>query len=387
MSGSADAPPHPPATDAAPPVPAPNYGELLLLFICSRVLIYVTAGLGLLGIRKPPGFLPPRTVLDWFLRWDALWYLDVLEHGYHFTGPGDPKTNVGYLPLYPWLARAASLGGLIDTRLAGLIVSLVGFGLACVLLWQLVAREWRDARLATLTVTFLLFSPVSFYFTTLYSESWFLPLTIGCFLAARSDRWWLAGVLGAFAAFTRVVGVALVVPLAWEALGAWRTRAGRARWQPLLAAALPVAGLAAYAVVMWVVFGNPFMYSQAQADSGRHFTWFWGLLARPSFTGLAPFYQVWFGATLVVAFGTLLVGVLLRLPVSFSLYVLTFGFIYISARFVESLPRYFGVLFPLYIVPAMLARRRPQWTAPLLAFSVALQALSVILFVNGYWFA
>ncbi|HVU35681.1 MAG TPA: mannosyltransferase family protein [Opitutaceae bacterium] len=371
-----------------PAEPKLNVGSLLVLFVSSRLLIYLTAGLSLLGVRKAEGFLPPRTVLDWFLRWDALWYLDVAEHGYHFAHPGDPTTNVGYFPLYPWLMRLVSLNGVLDRRAAGYVVSFVGFWLACVLLWRLVAREWRDQRIARWAVTFLVFSPISFFFTSLYSESWFLPLSIGCLLAARRRRWWLAGIFGALAAFTRIVGVALVVPLAWEALLAMREEGGW-RWPRLseiLGSAMPVLGILAYAAVMWATFGNPFMYSQAQIDSGRHFTWFWGLFARSSFTGLSLFYRWWFAGTVVISLLALAAGVLLRMRTTYIVYALTFGFIYISARFIDSVPRYFGVLFPLYIVAALLVVRWPRLATPLLALSVILQTLSVILFVNGYWF-
>jgi len=60
-----------------------------------------------------------------------------------------------------------------------------------------VARESGDGRLATHAVTFLLFSPVSFFFSSIYSEALFLPLAIGCIAFARQQRWWLAGLLGA----------------------------------------------------------------------------------------------------------------------------------------------------------------------------------------------
>lgn len=373
------------AASAAPALPVP-WRTLGLLFLGSRVLIYLFAAVSLRWLPRASDFLPPRTIADWFLRWDALWYFDVAEHGYHFVRAGDP-TNVGYLPLYPWLLRAVSLGGLLDYRYAGYLVSLLGLWLATVWLWQLVARETRDARTATVSVVFLLFGPVTFFFSTLYSESWFLPLTIGALAAARERRWWLAGACGALAAFTRFVGIAILVPLLVEAVVA--ARAERRRIPPLtvlVACGLPVAGALAYGAVMWHLFDNPFMYFQAQQHWGRHFTWFWDLFARRSFTELPGFFQAWFAGTTVIAFLLLLTGVVLRMPLSFTTYVLTFAFIYISARFADSLPRYFSALFPFYLVVALLARRWRASFAPMLAISIALLAMSVFLFVNGYWF-
>jgi hypothetical protein len=375
------------------------YRELLLLFFGSRVFIYVVAALGLAGIGKGPHFRESHTVMDWFLRWDAWWYIDVIEHGYR-AAP-DASLNVGYFPLYPWIARAFTLGGLINTAAAGTLAALAGLWLACVALWRLVHDEWNDAALATTSVAFLLVSPVGFFFSALYSESWFLALSIGCFVAARRRGWWLAGLLGALAALTRFVGVALIVPLVWEFVETHRRAAGvpssvgsgaggRAQaqggWWPGLACLLPLAGYGTYCVIMWAKFGNPLMYSVANAESGRHFTWFWGLFARPSFTGLPAFYQIWFAGAVLIALGTLTVGVLLRMPHSFAILVLTYTGIYLSARFVDSLPRYFAGLFPFYVALALLARWRPALAVPLLSLCAALLAFSVVLFVNGYWF-
>jgi hypothetical protein len=77
---------------------------------------------------------------------------------------------------------------------------------------------------------------------------------------------------------------------------------------------------------------------------------------------------------------------LLRLPVSYTLLSLSFSLVYLSAKLVEALPRYFSVVFPFYIVLGMVTIRWPRSRLPLLAGSIGLQALSVILFVNGYWF-
>jgi hypothetical protein len=364
-----------------------SWRQLFILFVSSRLLIYIVAGLALLGIGKSTDFQPPQTIADWFLRWDASWYLDVVRNGYWFTGAGQP-TNVGFLPLYPWCVRIVSLGGRIDPAIAAYGVSLTGLWIACVLLADLVFREWRDARLSILAVEFMLFSPVSFFFSTAYSESLFLPLVVGCLAAARRRRWWIAGSCGLLAALTRFVGVLLVVPLAWEWLTCSRNEVGKRTlsWRTLPASMLPVVGFGIYCWMMWAKFGDPFAYFHGQQHWGRHLTWFWGAFAKHSFWSLEPFYRLWFAATLVGTFGLLIVGVILRMPTGFAILGITFGLVYLSGSGVEALPRYFSVVFPIYIAAALIVKRWPVAGTPLLALSVALQAVSVILFVNGYWF-
>ena len=55
------------------------------------------------------------------------------------------------------------------------------------------------------SVWFLLIFPTAYFLHVGYSEALFLALALGSILAARGERWWLAGVLGAFCWMTRDV--------------------------------------------------------------------------------------------------------------------------------------------------------------------------------------
>lgn len=384
-------PPAEPATspipDAGPP-PALDWRELAVAFFGSRALIWLVAGLSLTIVPKGPFFAQQTAGEGWFMRWDAGLYRNLAMQGYDLN-PHSAANNAAFLPLYPLLVRVVSLGGLLQPWLAGYLVSWVCLWVACVWLWTAVAREWRDPRLATLAVTFLLFGPVSFFFSTLYSEALFLPLAIGCLDSARRRRWWLAGLLGALASLTRFIGVVLVVPLLWQ----WVESVGRAGWRRqterggLLACLLPPAGFLAYCLYLWLRTGDGLLYFHVENSVfGRRFAWFYLLFAHEGFTHQPVFYQIWFASTAVVAFGLLLAGICFRLPVAYTVYGLTALFVYLSARSLEALPRYCSVVFPFYIVLAVVARRWPRCSLPLLTTSTALLALSTILYVNGYWF-
>ena len=58
--------------------------------------------------------------------------------------------------------------------------------------------------------------PTSVFFTTLYTESLFLMTSVAAFYYARRSRWALAGIWGLLASLTRVTGLLLLLPLAWE---------------------------------------------------------------------------------------------------------------------------------------------------------------------------
>jgi hypothetical protein len=150
------------------------------------------------------------------VRWDALYYLSIAADGY---APGDsslinPDLRPAFFPSYPLTVRWLSGFG-IDLGLVvivGQIVALVSFLVALVLLARLTEIE-LGRRFVRPTLLLLAFSPMAFFFSAPFSESMFLALSVGAFLAARTGHWALAGGVLAVASATRVPGVLLVVPV------------------------------------------------------------------------------------------------------------------------------------------------------------------------------
>jgi hypothetical protein len=140
------------------------------------------------------------------VRWDALAYLGIAEHGYTHARWS------AFFPLYPLLMSA--FGWLVRSDVAaGIVISGVSFWVALMLVHRLTALE-RGPRAADATVILLAFAPLSFFFSAVYTESLFLALSVGAIYAARIGRFRLGAVLAALAAVTRVTGILLVVPLA-----------------------------------------------------------------------------------------------------------------------------------------------------------------------------
>ncbi|MDX6682487.1 MAG: hypothetical protein QOG94_2526, partial [Solirubrobacteraceae bacterium] len=140
-----------------------------------------------------------------FARWDSVWYLAIADGGY---GDG---ARAAFFPLYPLVVRVA--GALLGSPLvAGALASTLLLGVALVLLHRLVALD-HDRAVARNAVLVTALSPMSFFFSAVYSESLFLALSVGAVYAARRERWAWAGVLGALGAATRSAGVLLLVAL------------------------------------------------------------------------------------------------------------------------------------------------------------------------------
>ena len=240
-------------------------------------------------------------------------------------------------------------------------------------------------------VTYLLLFPTSFFFSALYTESLFLMLSLAAFLAARRGRWWLAGAAGGLAAATRLPGVALVVPLAFEYMQQHDFRFRRIRPNGLALALVP-AGLGAFAWYCASSFGDPLAFLHNQAVwHGRptHAVPGVGLLIgvarailRPD-PVVHPFpLNLLYVGTAALAVVCVLASFFVLRP-AYGLWGLAVLSISASHGRIDSLPRYVLVLFPIHIVLAVLGRRRGAHLV-IAVVSAGLLAFFTVMFVNGY---
>ena len=130
---------------------------------------------------------------------------------------------------------------------------------AAILLRRIVQLD-HDEGISQWAVWFFLIFPTAYYLHIAYAESLFLALVLGSILAAISNRWWLAGVLGALAWMTRANGIILLPTLAVEAIHQWIITK-RWNWRWLWIAIVP-AGFAVYLFMNCKVTGDPFAFLQ-----------------------------------------------------------------------------------------------------------------------------
>jgi hypothetical protein len=74
----------------------------------------------------------------------------------------------------------------------------------------------------------------------------------------------------------------------------------------------------------------------------------------------------------------------LRLRTTYLVYAVVSLLFYLAWGSLEGLPRYVSIIFPLYLVLALLSSRWKWLYEPLLAFAVAILALCAVLFANAY---
>jgi hypothetical protein len=327
-------------------------------------------------------------------RWDAPHYLDVALFGYTDYDPGnlpmysklgDLDLFIVFYPLFPW-ATAVGLF-FLPALVAPIAVSAVASVAAVLLLYRLVAREFGEA-VGKRAAVFMLIFPTAYFLHIGYTESLFLALVLGSFLAARGDRWWLAGLLGGLAALTRVNGLILIPALAAEAWLQWtEQRRWRLAWGWI---GLVAVGFGGYLLVNYAVYGNPFEFLRIQSEHWfKALAWPWegiggvvGWLENDD-----PMNSLMYGVTELVGIGLGLVGTVvaaLRFRPGWFAWMTGNWLLFVSTAFVLSVPRYALTMFPLFAWFAQLAERR--WLGIVLGgVSLALLLWLSARFATGAW--
>ena len=181
---------------------------------------------------------PPFPGLELWDRWDAPHYTDLIVYGYRGDRSGQPGRSLRLpagLPgrpgavhrLLPALSRgsASIVNALIHQPVwSAFIVAGIASLFVGPLMYRLVRHD-ETPDVALRSAWFLLIFPTAYFLHIGYTEALFMALVLGSFLAARTERWWLAGLIGGLAALTRINGLVLLLALPVEAATQWFTRA------------------------------------------------------------------------------------------------------------------------------------------------------------------
>jgi hypothetical protein len=306
-----------------------------------------------------------------FLVWDAGWFLrvavDGYPHSYTYQTNGQLSGNeLAFFPLYPMLIRGvAGLG--VNAETAAIVISWIASAGAAVAL-HLLGTTLYGKRAGWALVAICCSAPVSVVLSMAYSESLFLGLVAGMFVAAHRQVWWAAGLLGLAAALSRPTGAAAAVGLAVAAalaVRAARPSGAGGTWRPVVAALVALAGVPAY--IGWVALrvGDPAAWFRIQSagwgtsfDFGRSTVAF---LSRTlsSGDGWIPMSVALILLAALAAAGVALAG---RPWLPLTVYgLISMALVYGQAGFYHSKPR---LLLPvlLTLLPAVVAaaRARPR---------------------------
>jgi len=246
-----------------------------------------------------------------------------------------------------------------NLALSGILLSSVLFLAALIILYRTVIAFNYEPAVAARTAFYIAAFPVSYFSSLAQTESLFLLLTVGCFYAAKRQRWWLAGVCGALASATRFAGVFLIVPIGVMYWQNYRSMPGKSKAKFVSLLLVP-AGLLAFMLYLKSITGNAFAFADIQVAWGHNGGAFW----RPLFTYLSNpteiSVQCDFRLLNFSAASAALVcsSILLRKREwAFAIYTLISILVPLSYQAnLQSIARYVMVIFPVFIVLALFGR-------------------------------
>jgi Gpi18-like mannosyltransferase len=317
--------------------------------------------------------------LELWNRWDAQHFLQVAQIGYA-KGP-----HLVIYPLFPYTVRV--LAWIIgDYFMAALLVSTAAL-IAAVLLFRRLLEIDYSPLVAQRAIWFFLIFPTAYFLQIGYSESLFMALVFGAILAARRDRWWIAGLVGGLAAMTRANGIGLLPVLAVEA-GHQLFIGRKWRWHWLWLGLVP-AGCLVYLLINLHVGGNLFAFLETRRQIFRTSpAWPWvgiheainNLQRHPNQAEMVGAQELFFvGLTFVCA---IISWFKLRPVYAAWITVNWIGFA--SLSFIQSAPRYTLACFPIFILLALLGKSR-FWLGAITAWSLLFYAIFATLFARGWW--
>jgi hypothetical protein len=352
------------------------------VWLCSRIAFAIAIEAGLFD-NRPVAAARRVSFSSAMYRWDAGWYLKIAQHWYFWPEfARDPlgygQGHIAFLPMPPLLIRITELftGSF---ALAGLVVSAAASAVALVAITRLARLELADLpaaladRGARAAPLLLAFSPYAVFLFLPYSEPVFLAFAVTGWLAARQNRWALAGVLLAGATATKVNGLFVLSGVAVLYVQQ-RRRDGLPLFRPaalwLLA---PLTTIGAYFTYLHARTGDWNAWQHAQERSWRrtpHGLWdSWSITWRAAFgPGRTDYLWARRAELLVAVLGLVLIVVLLAYRRwAESLYIALSWFALASNGIYLSFPRSTLLWFPAVLLLARGVARWPALRSALLA--------------------
>ncbi|MFW5703949.1 MAG: hypothetical protein ACOCXQ_03860 [Patescibacteria group bacterium] len=393
--------------------------------VCVILWIVLLILLGYIGYH----IVPVSTVnqglsyLERWSNWDGRTYLSIAQDGYGATG----QISYAFFPGYPLVVYVVSqITG--SVFVAGWLVSGGALILAIHLWYQHVKLEYdRWHHVASCSILMLLTFPTAFFLLATYTESFFLVTVLASCLLYRNKRYMVSGIAGLVAAATRITGVALLAFFAVEIISYVRqsrsvsivristkdsskeNRKSRLVGM-LISPMLTLLGLISYMVYLWYQTGDAFAFLTLQQEAyGR------SQITYPIKPLLAYLYDwimhphnvfaTWMGSVIffdfvvsVVFLCTIIAGLFLPIRRSYLAYSIVAWSLPLMTGMTSSMSRYVLILFPSFIVPALLFDRLGKqgtvnvswlrWLSVVwIILSYCLMTALAICFIGGYWIA
>ncbi len=333
--------------------------------------------------------------LNQYMEWDANNYIRIATGGYTYHVEEGVYTTLAFFPLYSWLIRFVNII-FHNLQFTGLFLSSLFYSGACVFLFKLFCMDYSK-QTALRAIIYLSVFPHSLFFGTLMNESMLLITMSASLYFIRRHNWALAGIFGALAALSRLVGILLVVPAAVEWLEHYKiieklkNKQIKEVFQIFYSKALWIfvipAGLGIYLICNYAVTGRFFYFLELQEKIWNNGAEYFGkgisMIFKKAFTeqGMTKF-AIWIPETLSIIF--VVTALIYGLRRSRGMY-LSFLAVYIIVntgfKWPISISRYMTCAIPAFLYLSVFSERH-KWTEPLIT---ALMAIGFGIYFTAYF--
>lgn len=308
----------------------------------------------------------PAQYLEFWRCTDSRHYLAIAEDWYLSEGEWDRLVQLVFLPGYPVLVRVFKLvtGNYLY---AGLIVSALCFAGSGCLMYKLLRLDMsHEAALRGLKLFVL--CPAAFFFVCPMSEGLYLLCCLACIYLVRCGKTLAGCLLGAYAAFTRSLGILLLAPVLFELIGR------RAKPREYAAALIIPVGFAGYCLINYLVAGDFFKFMEYQrVHWNQQLGWFFNTAAYQTEYAAASavsrptdFWGLWLPNVLAQLISLIIVTASAKkLRPAYTAWFIAYFAVAIGATWLLSAPRYLAALPVLPAAMALLTERKSAEKAAL----------------------
>lgn len=323
--------------------------------------------------------------------WDAPHYLSIAENGYQRDG--DAANLIVFLPLFPILIYIIKWTFQQNFLISAYLVSFFATIILAIMLYKLALIDYSN-KVAIWTVIFLFIFPTSFFLHIPYTESLFISLAVSAFYFVRKRHYWISFLFISLASLTRLSGLALIPAIFSEIMMFDRSNFNKLsiyRKIYLLSFGLIVclSGFFIYLMINYSIFGNPLQFTVAEKQNWyTHFSPF-GQGLKSALENLSwrvglEKVMLGYGQIIAFCFGLFVsLYVLLKIRLSYGIYMLCVLWLVSSMSFWLSMPRYALSLFPAFIALALFSQNRWFKYIWILTSVILLTALSLIFIQYG----
>jgi len=329
----------------------------------------------------------PNSLISIWNTWDTQHYIKIAMHGYSNTIIAERNLLVVFLPLFPLMIKIFSFV-FQNYLLSGLIVSNLFYVVSVYYLYKLVSLDYKEDDALKSVIYFSVF-PSAYFLHAAYTESLFIALTVASFYYARNDKWAISGILGMLSAMTRVTGILILPVLLIEYLHQKNFKKENIKYDIMWIFVISL-GFLVYLIINFITYDNPFKFMEIQKDH-------WGMKLSFPLKGFLHAYssighdsanymlnQGWMQMFFAILGLALTVYSFFRLRLSYSLYCSINWLVFTSTSFWISVPRFTLTLFPIFIVLALLGRRK-EINYAIIFISLLLYSLYLSEFVIFKW--